>query len=359
MEPDFPLPTPSAIDVIASTNANMLLACPLKFAFHQDPIFRVNERSSTATALGNAAHVVREAAYRCATTPLEERAGRFAEIWESAVLAGYELLVADWAPQAPPEPALWKRYQITRASSLRAASRIAESISYSGDTRGEPESGTGIETWRSAPRIRLRAKIDRIDRVDGGLRVIDIKSGSVIEDLKPDYRRQLLLNAAIVREVNDEWPIEIALEPVTGQPLVYALDPEEATAAVGEVSNAIDDYNASVAAGTIGRSARADAETCMFCSFRTICGEYWTSMQPEWGHHSVMGEIASVAEHDGMVTVTLTKPRGSPESEVSIQGFHPEQVPADGWLACCDLEPVYGQPTWRARWSSQVAHMNG
>lgn len=355
MEPEFRVPSPPAIDIIASTNANVLLACPLKFAFRQDPHFGSAERSSPATALGNAAHEVREAAYRCGGIPLDDRAGHFTGIWDAAVAAGYELLVADWAPHEPPNPELWRRYQLTRTSSLRAASRIAQSIPFSEAGLGEPEVGTGIETWRTAPSLRLRAKIDRIDRVDSGLRVIDIKSGVVSEEPKPDYWRQLLLNAAIVHEENDEWPVEIALEPVTGRAMVFALEQQEALAAVDEVNQAIDVYNQAVTEGTIERLARPDDDTCMFCSFRTVCREYWASLQPEWNHQSVMGEITAIAEYDGMVTVTLSNTRGTDESPVSIQGLHPEQVQSEGWLACCDLERVHGQPAWKARWSSQIS----
>ena len=354
MATDFPVPVPSRIDIIASTDANTLLSCPLKFAFHQDPKFRAARRRTPATALGNAAHAVREAAYRCAQTPIEQRAARFLDLWEQSVQKEYSELLNDWAPQAPPEPGLWNRYQIVKISSLRAANRIAERVPYSATGVGEPKAGTGIEAWREAPGLRLRCKVDRIDRVNGRLRVIDVKSGSVGEELKPDYRRQLLLNAAVVQAVGGEWPLEIALEPVTGKANVLPLDPDEATDAVHEVSEAIDAYNATVGDGTILQAAQPSPDTCMFCPYRTMCGKYWNSVQPDWGHHSVLGEITAVMEHDGVLTVTLSNLRASDEESVTVQGLHPDHVPPEGWLACCDLEHIFGYNAWRAKWSSRV-----
>jgi len=354
MGPEFPTPQPAAIQAIAPTEANRLLDCPLQLAFSKDDQFASADRTSPKRILGIAAHAVRERAYRSGQIPVADRSSNFADLWEQEISAGHKQLITDWSPAAPPEPSRWKGYQLTNTSSLRSAARIAAAIPFRSPSAQGPIASIGLERPLAAPDHRLRGRVDRIDRVDGGLRVVDIKSGKVTDGIQTAYRRQLLLYAVLVHADTGEWPKEISIEPVTGQPITIALDPAEALEAAAEVNVAIDSYNKHLDHDSIISAARADPETCRFCPYRTTCAAYWAAVQPAWEHRSVMGEVAGVTGHDDSITVKLSNLAGSTEPAVNIHGLHHEYSQVDGWLACCDLETVFAQPAWRARWSSRV-----
>ena len=356
MGPDFPTPAPTAIQTIAPTDANRLIDCPLQLAFSKDEHFASADRTSPKRILGIAAHAVRERAYRSGQIPVADRSSNFADLWDQEISAGHQQLITDWSPAAPPEPSRWKGYQLTKTSTLRSAASIAASIPFRSPGAQAPIAGTGLEKPLADPDHRLRGRVDRIDRVDGGLRVVDIKSGKVTDGIQTAYRRQLLLYAVLVHADTGEWPKDISIEPVTGQPITIALDPAEALEAAAEVNDAIDSYNKHLDHNSIIAAARADPETCRLCPYRTMCAAYWAAVQPAWEHRSVMGEVTEVTEHDDSVTVKLSNLAGSTEPAVNIHGLHHDHSQGDGWLACCDLETVFAQPAWRARWSSRVTN---
>lgn len=359
VEPDFSSPNLTPIEVIAPTDANKLLACPLRFAFAKDERFSCEDRITPSRALGIAAHSVREAAYRCRAIPTEERGNFLESTWEEAIHRYHLELIEEWAPAIPPPPEQWKRYQLTKRSTLREATNVANNIPEGSQTANvaAPSSvpGTGLEIWLKATEFRLHGKVDRIDRINGKLRVVDVKSGRLDGELPDEYRRQLLLYAVLVHAQDDEWPAEIAIEPITGQSLVLALDPNEALVAAAEVNQAIEQYNKAAHHDTDQVAARPSSETCRFCIYRIHCYPYWEALTTEWQHHSVLGAVSKQERHDSTVTVTLTNLKGSNQSEVQIHGVSANLVEPHDWLACCDIEPVQAQSAWRAKWSSRIA----
>ena len=109
----------------------------------------------------------------------------------------------------------------------------------------------------------LRGRADRIDRVAGEVRIVDLKTGLHQGEPTEDQRRQLLLYAVLYERTNGEWPAALAIENASGEQVALPFDPAEAADALDEVLEAVTSFNALVTTkGPFTLLANPGAETC-------------------------------------------------------------------------------------------------
>lgn len=357
MVPDLPPPQPALIDRISPSAANNLFACKLRIGFSRDEAHSGWRRPVPASVLGTTSHHVIELAFRSGAAPTSERDAMLSVEWERKIAEAVQQLATAWAPAEPPPPQEWPGYQLTRVRTLRRASRIAASRTrHSGLAEGATEA-SGLEAWLEAPEWNLYGRVDRVDRVDGRLRVVDVKAGIRVGEPTPEHVLQLLLYAALVQKTRGEWPSEIAIESASGQQHVIGLDPQAALDAVASVRAAVDEFNDLARSGVLEASARPTRDLCRFCPFRIVCRPYWLELVVEWNHRALMGEVLEVNQSNDrqLATVRLVSPSDASPPTVQVSGLPAATVPPTAqWLGAIDLEPVNGRPDWSASWASIV-----
>jgi RecB family exonuclease len=205
-------------------------------------------------------------------------------------------------------PARWPYYEIKRARALRFARRIVLQVNASSSPRQRPpprkdDPESGSEHWYTGFDGRLNGRADRTLVRDGELIIIDYKTGKIAEvgefgadEIRPAYRRQLLLYAALHHDETGAWPAFGELVPLDGEAIQVEIDKDEAIALVEETLKLLDEYNSAVDAGAFPHS-NPSPDNCTYCPFQGMCDAYWSNVQPAWARPrsaSIAGIVAGI-----------------------------------------------------------------
>ncbi|MFA7286447.1 MAG: ATP-dependent DNA helicase [Patescibacteria group bacterium] len=111
----------------------------------------------------------------------------------------------------------------------------------------------------------VRGKIDRIDEVDGGIAIVDYKTGKVPSEKNVD-RNQLLIYQLAAERLWNERPMQLTFYYLeTGETISFRATP-------GEVATIEDTLRTTIAAVQRGSfPATPSQPVCRQCDFRTIC----------------------------------------------------------------------------------------
>lgn len=353
--PDFPGPDPKPISGISPSLANQLLACQLRVGFSRDADFKGLRRPSTYSLLGEVAHAVTESAFRWSgprDSPDLVRAA-IEELWDEEVVRASATLSSAWAPASPPPPAEWPGYQLTRARTVRRATR---QVSTSGPPKSGTPGGTDVEIELTDPETGLFGRADRIERRGGSTRVVDLKTGLRQAEPTEDQTRQLLLYAVLAHRSTGEWPAELAIEDASGAQSSIVLESDVAESALSEVMAAVGAFNEHIEAKDLVDRAEPTADRCRWCAFRVACGPYWEALHSDWGHRSALGGVVA-SDESAMAGFALLQV----ESPVDLAGtvLHISALaspPAEGStrMAVTDLAGDPARGDVRARWSTNI-----
>jgi len=352
---DFVSPRPTPISNFSPSLANQLMACQLRVAFQRDPSLRSWRRPSTYTALGLAAHAVTEAAFRRKGWASEAGAIRaqLQALWDKEVEQSAASLVKAWAPAEPPPPPEWPGYALTRARTIRRATRM---LSKPLSERPQPSDGTGVEVELRDPASGLFGRADRIE-VDGdSTRVLDLKTGLNQADPTEDQQRQLLLYSFLVHRKTGTWPRSIAIEDATGSQCVLPLHPSEAEEAVFEAQSAVSRFNDVVDADGFVELANPSPELCRWCAFRVLCRPFWETLSSDWEQRAAMGSVTMTGNSQGgpFVVLRCESPADRNTRTLQVSGL-PERLPEGTTkVAVVDWSGSAEADSVRARWSTTV-----
>lgn len=356
MDPtDFPSPSPAPIVEFSPSLANLLLSCQLRAGFSRDPAYKNWRRPTTYTALGIAAHAVTEAAFKRKDWPADPSMARvqLQRVWAAEIEIGVKHLAEAWSPATPPPPQHWPGFALTKARTLRRATKILEASKPSGD---QAPPGAGIELELRDPESGLFGRADRIEHDGASTRVVDLKTGLHQDAPSDSQRRQLLLYAVLVHRRSDQWPASIAVEDASGNRFSQPLEPSDAEAALLDVQKAVAGFNASVAEQTLATQAAAEAERCRWCEFRVVCGPFWAAVTSEWGQRSVLGSINETGPSGGgsFVSLAIDSPADRRGTTLHVSGL-PAALAVDSQrIAITDFVGLPDATDVRARWSTVV-----
>ena len=347
---------PDPIGLISPTEANDLLTCPLRVARNRSQSFSHFRKQSIAAVLGTSAHAVREMAYQLDLGAEDDWQQILEDEWNQHISEGHRQLIEQRAPLVPPPPSEWPNFQIIRVAAIRGAKKIAERRRDHFPTT-EPATGAPqVEKWLSSSALGIQGKVDRIDRVNDKIRVVDIKTSRNVDEHLQEYERQLLLYALLIEEDLGEWPAEIAVEPIRGPLRAIDADRQKALEILAEIEYAVKNFNLHVERGTISDEAKPSASACQYCSYAVVCEDYWNSLSAEWGHRSVRGDIVEIHESatGQSVTVRPSSPTDDRSGDVLISGFATHSLNQATKFSGTHLRATGGGTGWTVQWSSHV-----
>lgn len=334
------LPTPRPCEPIGRTSATVsAVLSECMYRAGQELVAETQRlfAASPAALIGILAHKVIEGAH---TFPVEkaralatqaERSSASAALWADAER---DLLAASRVAGRLRRPREWPHYAMKRARAIALAGQII------GD-RGSGEA-EGLEVLLEeeceACDGKLVGRIDRAFKTPDGWVIEDLKTGRIRDASGaplPQYRRQLLIYAFLLREVVGEWPRIVRLVPLTGPPYEEPLDPNEAADAVRRSLAELREYNDLVAQHPddthtqMEALANPDPQTCAWCHVRAWCEPYWTMrarLDGDAGTRSDIQGSLETAWHHGEA-MKLRPDRAARTITLGIHPSHLETAP--------------------------------
>jgi len=297
-------PAARPLERLSPSLAEDLRTCGLRVAFHSDIQYAALRRIGPSAALGLVSHELVEAAARgefdaVAEAGLEEA---FTRAWDRHVSNQAAQLATQWPLGLVPPPDRWPAYQLTRVRLLR---RLREEVRRPrGHTTGHVQQQ--VETWLAPQGVPFIGRIDRAERREGEVELVDLKTGwTVAEDIRPAHRRQLLLYAYLWHEVHGEWPRTISIQRLDGHRSTLDVDPGEAQGLASEVAEQLAAYNRWMISGKPTEElASPSSEACAHCSYRSVCLPFFQVLSEEWGwrRRSILGTILDTTR-EGVVGI--------------------------------------------------------
>ncbi len=120
-------------------------------------------------------------------------------------------------------------------------------------------------------------QIDRVERTDAGIRLIDTKT-TLRTELQPGYERQIQMYAFLWHESRREWPVEgQVVYPLTS--LVHRIDvtPSTCCAVAAEARDLVDRVLHEPRASHLAQPG----DGCRTCEFRPWCQPFWDWQREE------------------------------------------------------------------------------
>jgi hypothetical protein len=173
------------------------------------------------------------------------------------------------------------------------------------------QSGRHAEVFFASESLRLKAKIDYLEVTRDRIRIVDYKSGAVVDpdtnELRAETVAQLRLYALLVRELKPDTELQLAVRDGKKEWLVAWNDE-----AIAETHSLLAQLMA-FEAGTL-RSSVALAATgtrCKGCHVRPRCPAYAGFAPEQWRNPNLdlswdtWGVVVNIERHNGVLSVAL------------------------------------------------------
>jgi RecB family exonuclease len=353
-------PETRPIERISPSLGEELRACGLRVAFRLDPRFNEYRKLHPAAALGLVSHELAEAVTRgeLDETPDADLGAALSADWDRRIAEKASLLVTEWPLGKVPPPERWPGYQLTRVRLLR---RLSEEVRRRRG-RAPGVSSSEAEAWLEAPGLPLVGRADRVERSNGDVELVDLKSGwTVGDEIRPGHRRQLLLYAYLWHAMNGDWPRRVSIQRLNGLRSILEVDPREAEAVAADLLGRLETYNGRIAAREAADAlASPSDEACAHCAYRPVCLPFFEALDESWGWYrrSLLGEVIGCADVDGAGVMEVRVEASNLGSEVEtarILGVPSDLLPPRGSrVAVLDATPTSLTQDVRVAWDSQL-----
>jgi RecB family exonuclease len=309
-----PGPHLKPIAQVSPTLGDDLRACHLRVAFRRDPAFKSFNRLKPAAALGRVSHELSEAVARGALDQVadDEIESALESDFDKHIAEKEQELSAAWPLGRVPPAARWPGYQLTRVRLVQRLSEEARRRRAAQGARGHPPE---VELWVEVPDGSIGGRIDRVERVDGFVELVDLKSGWTVDsEIRPAHRRQLLIYAYLWHAAHGDWPRAVSVQRLDGARSRLEVDPKEAEEAALELVAQVSAYNAALAYETEAEAfASPSKESCAYCPFRVTCRPYFDALSEEWELYSrsVLGRVRAQSVYGATTVLQVDVEKGN------------------------------------------------
>jgi len=331
---------PGRLPATSPTLNEVLIRCPQRAAFSSDRSFDMLDRPTPGAVLGTVCHRIMAAVVLGEFDGVEEDEleQHLRERWEEEVQSRLQEASAKGQEVIPPDPSRWSYYQVKR---VRLIHRAAEEVKARKDAVAASAAVPhhAVEAYYEGYGGRLRGRADLIRSSPGGVEIVDFKTGSITEwdertgaeVLRHAYRRQLLLYAALHFESTGEWPFKATVDALDGRTESFEVDPDEAEAVLAQAIAALEGYNQAVERGRV--EARPGRDSCQFCPYRGVCGQFLSSVDSSWDlyHVYLRGRANKTdSEPGGRYALSLSVSSGNTDGSEVVLHNVPESELAPG-----------------------------
>ena len=303
-------------------------ACRLRAAYAKMSHPQHGRRQSPAQRLGNVCHRVLAKMVVEGNFMSESWQTRLYETWDEEVVSEMSAVVhAGDSPQTSEVPERWPGYEVKRARLRYVGQRVRDLLL-------ELPAGATVlpEVPLEGYERRLRGIADLVLRSQGAHRVVDYKTGGVLDGTtqlpREKYVRQLQMYAALEAESSGEWPDTLHLLPLRGAPVEIAVDPVECADLAVEALELLSAYNAMCPER---QPASPGQDTCSTCPFSARCPDFWESCESWSGDFlAVRGRaVRTMSTELNGISVELAETSGTvPHELVLLRNIDPEVHPA-------------------------------
>lgn len=361
----WPMPRPPNLALLSPTMLNVLLQCGLRAAFEQDDSFRRWRRLTPRSALGIVAHRLMADAYsgQFDDHDQQRRAALIEDRWDVLVRKQAALMRAAWAPTEPPAPRNWPGYALIKVRVIR---RLAGEPNQQRRAAGAGLGATAragavkphlplVEHRMEDPATGIFGTPDRVERVAGRLRVIDLKSGLHQQEVTDEQRRQLLLYAHLVEVTLGQAPDDLLIIDIGGHETRVPFDTSDMAESVRLAQQAREAWNSAISSGRPPYSLAAPGpSSCRWCPFRVTCRPSWETSEPDWElSAAAAGFVSDVGRSHHEVRLLQELPKDVTDESIRLVGLVEPGVTVGDHLVVTDIDRI-GQDAGRLRWSSRV-----
>ncbi len=306
------------ISWVSATSYERLRTCALRAAFARSGSH--DGSFSAAATIGTLVHAVFEELVRTGAIRGDDWSSRADDLWD----AGLRRAAAEAAVRLrhAVDPMEWPDLNLKRARLRRSLGRLRSMIlSLPAGSKLHPE-----EPLQALGR-RLQGTADLIVRGPRSM-IIDYKSGAILDDLelpRESYVRQLHLYALMEHETTGDWPDELVLMPLTGEPMRIPASPDVSLGLGQDAVRLLTEYEARVPGA---QPATVAVEVCSTCPYSVDCPSFWAAYDASWGPWliAVQGALEWIQRSNGMATMAVLDGKGN--SPTIVRGVnvleHPE-----------------------------------
>ena len=361
----WPTPRPRNLTLLSPTMLNLLLKCGLRAAFELDDSFRHWRRLTPRSALGIVAHRLMADAYsgRFADQDQQRRAALLEDRWDVLIHKQAAMMRAAWAPAEPPEPRNWPGYALIKVRVIRQLTGEHDPQRTSASAGLEGISGAGA-AMPSLPLVEHRMEDsatgiygtpDRVERIAGRLRVVDLKSGLHQQGVTDEQRRQLLLYAHLVEVTLGQVPDNLVITDIRGHETYLPFDTSDSAEAVRVAQQTREAWNSAISSSCPPYSlAVPGPSACRWCPFRVTCRPSWEASEVEWElPAAVAGFVSDVSRSHHEVRLVQELPKAVADENIRLIGLAEPDISTGDHLVVTDIDRI-GQDAGRLRWSSRV-----
>lgn len=250
-----------------------------------------------------------------------------AAAWHAAINREYQRAKNHPLDKRFGEPETWPGYHLVAAMARVRAQELVEARQDPSERHPMPKP-TKLASHREHKFSGAGGRIVGRPDVVRHYEIIDFKSGniyngSVQEQIKHSYARQLKLYAFLVKESLGWWPRRAILVPMVGMPVEIEVDPRACEKEARDAVRLLNDYNALVSQRTdIAQFANPSPEACQWCPFQSICPCFWDAVEPNWldlGTAAIKGIIREAPRalyYENTVSLAIEVQGGTERQEV-------------------------------------------
>jgi hypothetical protein len=266
--------------------------CALAVAYGRDPAYKPLNRTTISAALGSAIHEVYARVAMIALPLGAEDSARkqVIEIWNDEVGRQSAKLASAWAPANVPQPAEWPYYSSKKARTIRHLTAELEQRNLLHNPSAESGATGGNHGFRFPLRertftdetLKIEGTPDLVERRNGDLWVIDLKTGETQEEPSEEQVTQLRLYAHLVHVCTGETPLHGAIATPGGTEFPVSWTTQEIQDTVQAILQAGKDYVDRCDEGFSQADATPSESHCVFCAFRPVCATFSVQVEEAW-----------------------------------------------------------------------------
>jgi RecB family exonuclease len=296
------------------TAVEIARSCPLRSYFEASAGYE--PRWAFAARIGTAFHRAVQSLSTSATAgTLPEAASQATSLFNAELTA--QTAEADSRPRERDLPRYPERAEHALEAVIVAAQRASEakarySTAVDSTTKSDIQASTGFGAEvpvRSADGL-LVGRIDSVERVAGGVRIVDYKSALRV-DLPERYERQVQLYAHMWHDSYGQWPTEaVVVYPLLGSASSVAVDPATCERVKRESLAVIE----TLLSRRDGRLLATPGVVCSVCEYRPWCEPFWAHQAGAPNESALLerasvgfeGRVDSIENRSGHVRLNLS-----------------------------------------------------